>query len=364
MSKRDYYEVLGVAKSASASELKGAYRKMALKYHPDRNPGDQEAENKFKEASEAYEVLSDDSKRQMYDRHGHAGMNGHQGFADASDVFSSFGSIFEDFFGFSGGGGQRSNRPRKGADLRYDLEVSFEDAVFGTEQEIEFVKHVTCHTCNGSGAKSPSDVVTCSYCDGAGQVRRNQGFFTVAQTCPKCNGTGQEIKVKCGTCHGNKVVEEKKTLSVKVPAGIETGLRLRVGGEGEEGENGGPAGDLYVFLSVAESDKFIREGNDVILPLQIGMAQAALGTEVEIETLEGMKKVKIPAGSQFGHKITLPAQGVPFLRGMGRGDFIVDLHVKVPEKLNKEQKELLEKFASSFGEDVKSSSGFFGKIFD
>lgn len=362
MSKRDYYEVLNVAKSASASELKAAYRKMALKFHPDRNPGDAEAEAKFKEASEAYEVLSDDNKRQLYDRHGHAGVSG-QGFADASDVFSSFGSIFEDFFGF-GGGSQRSNRPRKGADLRYDLDVSFEDAVFGTETEIEFNKHVSCHGCNGSGARSKSDIQSCTYCDGVGQVRRSQGFFTVAQTCPKCEGTGQEIKNKCGTCHGQKVVTEKKNLSVKIPAGVETGLRLRVGGEGEHGDNGGPSGDLYVFLNVKESDKFIREGNDIILPLQIGMAQAALGTELEIETMEGMKRIKIPAGSQFGHRITLPAQGVPFLRGMGRGDFIVNLDVRVPEKLNKEQKELLEKFAATLGEETRSSSGFFGKIFD
>ena len=362
MSKRDYYEVLNVAKSASASELKAAYRKMALKFHPDRNPGDAEAEANFKEASEAYEVLSDDNKRQLYDRHGHAGVSG-QGFADASDVFSSFGSIFEDFFGF-GGGSQRSNRPRKGADLRYDLDVSFEDAVFGTETEIEFNKHVTCHACNGTGAASKADIHTCSYCDGVGQVRRSQGFFTVAQTCPKCGGTGQEIKNKCGTCHGQKVVIEKKNLSVKIPAGVETGLRLRVGGEGEHGDNGGPSGDLYVFLNVKESDKFIREGNDIILPLQIGMAQAALGTELEIETMEGMKRIKIPAGSQFGHRITLPAQGVPFLRGMGRGDFIVNLDVRVPEKLNKEQKELLEKFAATLGEETRSSSGFFGKIFD
>ncbi|MDB2447127.1 molecular chaperone DnaJ [bacterium] len=362
MSKRDYYEVLGVDKSASASELKGAYRKMALKHHPDRNPGDQEAENKFKEASEAYEVLSDESKKQMYDRHGHAGMSG-QGFGDASDVFSSFGSIFEDFFGFSGGG-QGQSRARRGADLRYDLEVSFEDAVFGTETEIEFNRHVSCHGCNGSGAKSKSDIQTCGTCGGVGQVRRSQGFFTVAQTCPKCEGVGQEIKKKCGTCHGDKVIAEKKTLSVKIPAGIETGLRLRVGGEGEQGDNGGPAGDLYVFLSVTESDKFVRDGNDVILYLPVGMAQAALGTEVEIETLEGMKRIKIPAGSQFGHRITLPAQGVPFLRGMGRGDFIVDLDVRVPKKLNKEQKDLLEKFASTLGEDTKGSGGFFGKMFD
>lgn len=363
MSKRDYYEILGVERSASASEIKGAYRKLALKFHPDRNPGDKEAENSFKEASEAYEILSDSNKKQMYDRHGHAGVSG-QGFADASDVFSSFGSIFEDFFGFGGGSSRGGKRPRKGADLRYDLEVAFEDAVFGTEQDIEFNKHVSCHGCNGTGAKSQSDIQTCSYCDGIGQVRRSQGFFTVAQTCHKCEGTGQEIKAKCGTCHGQKVVTEKKSLSVKIPAGIESGLRLRVGGEGEEGENGGPNGDLYVFLSVKDSDKFIREGNDVILPLKVGMAQAALGTEVEIETLEGMKRIKIPAGSQFGHRITLPSQGVPFLRGVGRGDFIVDLDVRIPEKLNKEQKELLEKFAATLGEETKSSQSFFGKIFD
>lgn len=366
MSKRDYYEVLSVERSVSGAELKGAYRKMALKFHPDRNPGDKEAEDKFKEASEAYEVLSDANKRQVYDRYGHQGLSGQgfNGFEDVSDVFSSFGSIFEDFFGFGGGGAQRGTRARKGADLRYDLEVTFEDGVFGTETEIEFDKHIKCGDCDGTGAQSKEDIQTCGYCNGMGQVRRSQGFFTVANTCPKCEGAGKEIKNPCKTCHGKTVIAERKTLSVKIPAGIETGLRLRVTGEGEQGSNGGPPGDLYVFLSVSESEKFIRDGNDILYQLPLGMAQAALGTEVEIDTLEGKKKIKVPAGAQFGHRITLPAQGVPFLRGMGRGDFIVELDVKVPDKLNKEQKELLQKFADSLGQNVTAGSGFFGKIFD
>jgi molecular chaperone DnaJ len=363
MSKRDYYEVLSVEKSASLQEIKSAYRKAALKFHPDRNPGDQEAETSFKEASEAYEVLSDEQKRSTYDRFGHQGLSGQgfQGFHDVGDVFSSFGSIFEEFFGF-GGSGDGGGRGGRGADLRYDLTVEFEDAMFGIEKEIEYERAVDCEPCHGSGANE-GGIKTCTTCNGVGQVRRSQGFFAIQTACPTCRGRGKMISDPCKTCKGKGRNLERKSINVKVPAGVDTGLRLRVTGEGEAGSGGGRNGDLYVVLHVKESDRFQREGDHLILEQPVGFAQAALGCKLTIETLDGEQTVDVPAGAQYGHEILIPGAGVPSVRGVGRGDLHVLLKVVVPKKLNKEQKELLKKFAEISGEHAGHGSSFLGKIF-
>jgi molecular chaperone DnaJ len=364
MSKRDYYEVLGLERTASEADIKSAYRKSALKFHPDRNPGNTEAEEKFKEASEAYEVLSDQQKRSTYDRFGHQGLSGQgfQGFNDVGDIFSSFGSIFEEFFGFSGGGGGRT-RARRGSDLRYDMAITFEEAVFGCEKDVEFEKAVECGTCHGSRAETGGKV-TCKTCGGIGQVRRSQGFFSVQTACPTCRGEGEQITKPCKSCSGRGASMERKKISVKIPGGVDTGLRLRVSGEGEGGGSGGPAGDLYVVIHVNDSDQFLRDGNDIIFTQKIGIAQAALGCKLEIRTLDGDKAVDVPAGTQHGNRLTIPGAGVPNLRGIGRGDFFVEFEVAVPKKLNKEQKELLEKFAEISGEKAGGNSGgFFNKLF-
>ena len=364
-TKRDYYEVLSVERTSTEVEIKAAYRKSALKYHPDRNPGDHEAEVRFKEASEAYEVLSDAQKRATYDRFGHAGLSGQgfQGFQDVGDVFSSFGNIFEEFFGFSGGGGGRGgSRGRRGADLRYDLAIEFEEAVRGVERELEFERACECSTCQGSRAE-PGGKQTCRTCGGVGQVRRSQGFFAVQTACPSCRGEGETISKPCKPCAGKGFTMEKKKLSVKIPAGVDTGLRLRVGGEGESGSQGAPSGDLYVVLHVKESELYERDEDDLILRRGIGMAQAALGSKLIIPTLDGERTIDVPAGIQHGHRITLAGVGVPHLKGIGRGDLHVQLEVVVPRKLSKEQRELLEKFAAVSGEDAGHQGGFFHKIF-
>ncbi len=363
MSKRDYYEVLGVERGASDSDIKSAYRKAALKYHPDRNPGDKEAESNFKEASEAYEVLSDAQKKATYDRFGHQGLSGQgfQGFRDASDVFSSFGSIFEEFFGFSGQG--PGGRGRRGSDLRYDLALSFEEAVFGVEKEIEYERAVQCSTCEGSRAEKDGKS-TCRTCGGVGQVRRTQGFFAVQTPCPACRGEGETITKPCKPCHGKGVTEEKKKITVKIPPGVDTGLRLRVSGEGEGGVGGGGYGDLYVVLHVKDSAEFERDGNDLIYHQRVGIAQAALGCKLTIKSLDGEKPLEVPAGVQHGHRLTLPGLGVPALKGVGRGDLHVQIEVEIPKKLNKEQRELLEKFAAISGEaTTHGGGGLFHKIF-
>jgi molecular chaperone DnaJ len=370
--KRDYYEVLGVTRTAMEVEIKSAYRQAALKYHPDRNPGSQEAEVKFKEASEAYEVLSDQSKRSTYDRFGHQGLSGQgfQGFQDVGDIFSSFGSIFEEFFGFSGGqaGSRGRGGARRGADLRYDLAISFEEAVFGADHELEFERAAECEGCHGTRAEEGGKS-TCSTCGGVGQVRRSQGFFSIQTACPTCRGEGEMITKPCTKCRGKGLKMERKSISVKIPAGVDTGLRLRVAGEGEGGTGGGPAGDLYVVLHVKESDRFERDGNDLITRHAIGIAQAALGCKVKIPTLDddgkGVQTVEVPAGVQHGHRLAIPNAGVPHLKGVGRGDLIVEFEVVVPKKLSKEQRELLEKFADVSGEEVGGAHGgsFFQKIF-
>lgn len=368
MEKRDYYEVLNLNREASGSDIKKAYRRLAMEYHPDRNPGNKDAEDKFKEAAEAYEVLSDDQKRSTYDRFGHAGLSGagfNTGFSDANDIFSAFGSIFEDFFGFTGPGGGRGSRARRGADLRYDLQISFEEAVFGTEQEIEFERDANCGTCQGSGAAKGSTRQTCRTCRGAGQVRRTQGFFSIATTCPSCQGEGTTISDPCRDCRGKGHTREKKTVSVKIPPGVDHGVRLRVGGEGQVGSNGGPAGDLYVFLDIADSEDFERDGSDVILTRPVSITQAALGCRMRIPVLgEGEKEIEVPPGTQHGDRLTLPGEGVPRLRGVGRGDLYVEFQVRVPKKLSSEQRELLEKLAAISDEDIRhGKSGFLGKLF-
>ena len=368
MAKEDYYRLLGVERNADAQEIKKAYRKAALKYHPDRNPDDKEAELKFKEAGEAYEVLSDSKKRQIYDQFGHEGLSG-QGYSgpqNSEDIFSAFGSIFEDFFGFGSSSG--GSRVRRGADLRYDLKVSFEEAVFGAEKKIEFDRRVSCHVCAGSGAKAGSAPQTCPECNGIGQVRQTQGFFSIATTCPRCQGEGKIIVDPCQNCHGSGQILDRKKLTVKVPAGVDTGLRLRVSGEGEEGTSGGPSGDLYVFLHVEESDRFERDGSDIILRQPIHFTQAALGCSLKVKTLDGEETVTIKAGTQHGHRELIPGRGVPHLRGRGRGDLYVEYLIMVPKILSSVQKDLLQKLAdidenSSDKSEAKNTS-FFQKLFD
>ncbi len=364
---RDYYEVLGVAREASADEIKKAYRTLALKYHPDRNPDDKAAEDKFKEASEAYTVLSDAEKRATYDRFGHAGLSGQgfHGFQDVNDIFSSFGSIFEDFFGFSGGG-RRGGRARRGADLRYDMELEFEEAVFGIEKQIQFERAALCELCQGSGSEDGSRK-TCNTCGGQGQVRRNQGFFAIATPCPTCQGEGQIVTNPCKPCKGQGYKLQSRTVNVKVPAGVSDGIRLRVGGEGEVGQGGGPYGDLYVVLHIRESKRFIRDGNDLILDQPLGLAQAALGCKLKIKTLEDEREIQVPAGAQYGDVVSIPGAGVPFLKGIGRGDMHVRFRIVVPKKLTTEQRQLLKKFAELQGDDIgdgQGGSGFFSKLFD
>ena len=364
-TKRDYYEILSVEKTATDGDIKTSYRKLALKYHPDRNPGDKSAEELFKEASEAYEVLSDGDKRSTYDRFGHQGLSGQgfQGFQDVGDIFSSFGSIFEEFFGFGGqGGGGGRGRARRGADLRYDLAIDFQEAVFGADKDVEFERASECDVCNGARAEAGGKS-TCRTCGGVGQVRRSQGFFSVQTTCPTCRGEGEQITKPCKGCQGRGVKMVRKKIAVKIPAGVDTGLRLRVTGEGEGGAGGGPGGDLYVVLHVKESDLFERDGDDLILSKQVGIAQAALGCKVTIPTLEGEKPLDIPAGAQFGQRLTIPGAGVPHLKGVGRGDLHVQLEVVIPKKLSKEQRELLEKYAAVSGEEAGGGGGIFKKIF-
>ncbi len=369
MAKQDYYELLKVSRSASADEIKAAYRKSALQHHPDRNPDDPHAEEKFKAVSEAYEVLSDQKKREIYDRFGHEGLSGrgYSGPGSAEDIFSSFGSIFEDFFGFGGSSSRGSqSRARRGSDLQYELEIEFEEAIFGVEKEISFQRQSECKTCSGSGSKPGTKATQCKTCGGHGQVRRSQGFFSIAVNCPTCHGEGQVIEDPCAKCKGRGSVSEKKKLNVKVPAGVDSGLRLRVTGEGESGSFGGPAGDLYVVLHVKESKIFERDGFDVILNQEISIVLATLGGEIEIPLLKGeTKTITVPPGTQHGDKIPFTGEGVPHIRGVGKGSFVVEFSVKVPKHLNKHQRELLIKFAESF-EDSKSkkgSGGFFNRIF-
>lgn len=358
MTKKDYYKILGVSRDASEEEIKKAYRKLALQYHPDRNPGNKEAEEKFKEAAEAYEVLRDPEKRQLYDRFGHEGLKGtgFSGFAGFEDIFSAFGDIFEDMFGFSAFGSRRKARyePIKGADLRYDLTISLRDAAFGKEENIEVEKYVHCDTCRGSGLEPGTQPQSCSYCGGRGQVVRTQGFFTISTTCPRCRGEGSIITHPCKRCHGKGKIKSKKTLNVKIPPGVESGMRLRLRGEGEEGERGGPSGDLYVFINVEPDQFFEREGNNIFCEIPISFSQAALGAELEVPTLYSQEKIKIPPGTQTGETFIIKGAGMPSLdQGRGKGDQIVKVVVRTPTKLTKRQEELFRELAQLEGEKEK-----------
>jgi molecular chaperone DnaJ len=363
--KRDYYEVLSIAREAGVDEIKKAYRKMALKYHPDKNPGDPEAEEKFKEAAEAYGVLSDQDKRAKYDRYGHQGVSGMGGFDP--NQFADFGDILGDLFGFGdffGSRGRKGSRPGRGNDLRYDLELEFEEAAFGKEMSLTIPRVVTCTTCSGSGAKAGTQPVSCTGCGGRGQVRYSQGFFAVARTCPQCGGAGKVIKDPCATCNGAGRVREEKTISVKIPAGVDDGSRLRVSGEGESGFNGGPAGDLYVFISVHEHPKFTRRDYDVHSEHTVSVTQAALGGELQTETLDGKESLKIPAGTQPNQVFRLRGKGVQFLDGNGRGDHYVHVSVKIPTSLTEEQRRLLEQLAILQGETLPESKRVLDKVKD
>ena len=345
-SKRDYYEVLNVDRNASDADLKKAYRKLALQYHPDRNPGDAAAEEKFKEAAEAYDVLSDAQKRQLYDRFGHQGLegSGFSGFSGFEDIFSSFGDIFEDFFGLGSGRGSRS-RHQRGADLRYDLSLTFLEAAFGVEKELSLEKMDTCETCGGSGCQSGTQPETCNFCRGTGQMARSQGFFTVRTTCPHCRGTGQMIADPCRDCRGTGQIKTRKTVSVKIPAGVDTGSRLRLTNEGEAGRQGGPRGDLYVFIHVEPHDFFERDNSDVICRVPLSFVQAALGDTISVPTLEEEKKLRIPKGTQYGDVFRFNGEGIPSLRTGRRGDQIIQVIIKTPTGLSKKQESLLKEFA-------------------
>ncbi len=367
MAKRDYYELLGVERSATEQQLKSAYRKLAMELHPDRNPGDKAAEEKFKEVGEAYEVLSDKEKRARYDRFGHdAGRMPPPG----SDPFGGVGvnDIFGDLFGemFGGGrrrgGGGRSGR-RRGADLRYTLELSFEEAAFGTESKIRLPRHKACEGCGGSGAKKGTSPKSCSTCGGVGEVRFSQGFFQVQRPCPACHGQGQVISDPCTDCRGSGRKATESTLTVPVPAGVDTGIRLKLDGEGEVGEAGGPAGDLYVVIQVREHPLFQRQDADVVCELPISFTQAALGGKLEVPTLDGKVELSIPAGTQTGRVFRMRGKGIPHLSGQGRGDQLVQVTVEVPRQLNKRQKELLEELSESLGEaQHPRSRTFFDKV--
>lgn len=345
-NKRDYYEVLNVDRNASDADLKKAYRKLALQYHPDRNPGDATAEEKFKEAAEAYGVLTDPQKRQLYDRFGHQGLegSGFSGFGGFEDIFSSFGDIFEDFFGLGGGRGSR-NRRHRGADLRYDLSLSFLEAAFGVEKELTLDKMDACQSCGGNGCKPGTHAETCNFCRGTGQMARSQGFFTVRTTCPHCRGTGQMITDPCRDCRGTGQIKTRKTVSVKIPAGVDTGSRLRLTNEGEAGRQGGPRGDLYVFIHVEPHDFFERDNSDVICRVPISFVQAALGDTISVPTLENEKKLRIPKGTQYGDVFRFNGEGIPSLRTGRRGDQIIQVIIKTPTGLTKKQESLLKEFA-------------------
>jgi molecular chaperone DnaJ len=363
----DYYDILGVSREASAEEIKKAYRKLAMKYHPDKNPGNREAEERFKSAAEAYEVLGDLDKRKIYDRYGVAGLrdSGYSGPGGFEDIFASFGDIFGEMFGgFSGRQGQRRQGPSQGNDLRYDLNISFIEAVHGSEKELEITKRETCWTCEGSGARPGYKPQICPTCQGHGQVIHAQGFFRVQTTCPQCHGQGTVISEPCNDCHGEGLVARSKKVTLKIPAGIDSGARMRLRGEGEGGRRGGASGDLYVMIHVQDHEFFQRQGNDIYCRVPLAMSQAALGTTMEVPTIHGSTSLEIPAGTQPEQVFTIKGEGAPSLRGGGRGNMYITIRVVVPQKLSKKQKELLREFAELDEEREGSpeEEGFFKKI--
>ncbi|MCK9782537.1 molecular chaperone DnaJ [Proteus columbae] len=351
MAKRDFYEVLGLSKTADEKEIKRAYKRLAMKYHPDRNQGDKDSEAKFKEIKEAYEILSDTQKRAAYDQYGHAAFE-QGGFGGQGGGFgggADFGDIFGDVFGDIFGGGRRQQRAARGSDLQYNMDLTLEEAVRGVTKEIRIPTLETCDKCHGSGAKEGTSAETCSTCHGAGQVHLRQGFFTVQQACPTCHGRGKVIKEPCSKCHGDGRVERSKTLSVKIPAGVDTGDRIRLSGEGEAGENGAPAGDLYVQVHVRQHHIFERDGNNLYCEVPINFAIAALGGEIEVPTLDGRVKLKIPAETQTGKMFRMKGKGVKSVRSSSIGDLMCRVVVETPVKLNEKQKELMEQLGESFG---------------
>jgi molecular chaperone DnaJ len=350
MAKRDYYDVLGVSKNSTAEQIKSAYRKLAVKYHPDKNKGDKASEEKFKEASEAYHILSNTERKQNYDNFGHAAFEnagGGRGDFGNFDFSSNFSDIFEDFFGEGfGGGGRRSRKSsNRGSDLRYDLSITLEEAYKGKKQDIKFSTSEKCDTCKGSGSKPGHNAGSCSMCGGHGQVRSSQGFFTVQQTCPQCSGSGEEITNPCSSCGGQGKKQTSKKLSVTIPKGVDDGTKIRLTGKGEAGSRGAGSGDLYLFINVYSHDFFKRSDENLFFEFPISIADAALGSSIEIPTIDGGKaKIKIPSGTQSGKQFRLKGKGMPYMRGSGNGDLYVQVNTEVPVSLNKEQKELLEKF--------------------
>ena len=364
-AKRDYYEVLGVARDASAGEIKKAYRKKAMEFHPDRNPDNPEAEENFKQAAEAFEVLSDDQKRGLYDQFGHEGPRqaGFSGFQGSDEIFTHFGDLFSELFGGMGFGGRRRGGPSRGADLRMQLVVPFAEAVEGGEREITVPRKQVCETCDGTGAAEGHEPETCDYCNGTGQVVHRQGFFTLQTTCPKCKGQGQIITHPCGTCSGTGVQQVESDLTIKIPAGVDDGQTLRVAGAGQSGMRGGPPGNLYVQIVVEPDDRFIRDGYDVHTEVEVSMFQAALGTTVTIPTLEGDAEIDIDPGTQPGEVIVRRGKGVPVLGGRGRGDQRVHVAVTVPTKLDAKHDAALREIADDLGEDVAAKKGFLESVF-
>ena len=372
--KRDYYEILGVPRTASAEEMKKAYRKLAIKYHPDKNPGDKAAEEKFKELGEAYEALNDPQKRAAYDQHGHAAFDPRMragggaggrggGFHDPSDIFREVfggggggGSIFETFFG--GGGGDEGG-PSRGEDLRYDLEITLEEAFTGVEKELRFTKPAKCEPCNGSGAEKGSKTITCPTCGGRGQVTRNAGIIMMRQTCPRCEGAGQTIEKPCRSCQGEGRVSQQTSVRIRIPAGVDTGVRLRSVGNGAAGTRGGPNGDLHVVISVDDHEIFGRKGSDLTCEVPVSFVQAALGGEIDVPTMTGKARIAIPTGTQSGSTFRIKSRGLKELQGAGVGDLLVTIKVEIPQKLNAAQRAKLEEFARLCDETVNPESKSF-----
>ncbi len=359
-AKRDYYNVLEVPRGASVDEIKKAYRQIALKYHPDRNPGDKSAEERFKEAAEAYEVLHDPEKRRLYDLYGHEGVSstGFTGFRDFGDIFRSFGDIFEDMFGFGGVGGMggAGPRPQGGTDLRYDLTLDFLDAALGTEVTVEVPRVVNCRTCGGTGAKPGTRRIPCPQCHGRGVVSRSHGIFQITTTCPRCQGMKEFFAEACPSCHGEGRLREKKKIKVKVPPGMDSGTHLVMPGEGNEGVHGGPPGDLYIVLAVRPHDFFHREGYDLHLEVPISFVQAALGTRLTIPTLKDSRELAIPPGTQPGESIRLKGEGVPYPKGSRKGDLLVEVRVVIPRRLSPRQQHLLDELAKEEGVETQAKA--------
>jgi len=370
MAKRDFYEVLGVSKDADGKTIKSAYRKLAMQYHPDRNPDDKSSEDKFREATEAYDVLKDDQKRAAYDRMGHAAFDQSAGFGGGAGGFGAgfgaggFSDIFDEMFSdFMGGrgGGRKANT--KGADLRYDLDISLEEAFHGDNKTITIPVAIRCETCDGSGAAKGSSPVNCGTCGGHGKVRAQQGFFTVERTCPACQGQGQTISSPCGDCGGQGRVQKNRTLNVNVPAGVDTGTRIRLSGEGEAGLRGGAPGDLYIFINIYGHELFDRDGTNLLLTMPVPMTTAALGGTVDVPNLDGKRaRITIQPGTQSGHRLRLKGKGMPGLQGRARGDLYVDIHVETPVNLTKKQKELLEEFSSDSKKQNPETTSFMNRI--